>query len=56
MHSATCGADNAQEWRLGSGGTVVLTDNGLCLEHATPSGMIMRRTCTGSAAQSWTRS
>jgi hypothetical protein len=56
MHSAACGADSAQEWRPGSGGAVVLTDNGLCLEHATPSGMIMRRTCTGSAAQSWTRS
>ncbi|MFD7765340.1 protein kinase [Streptomyces sp. NPDC059787] len=55
MHSATCGADTAQEWRLGSGGTVVLTNNDLCLEHATPSGMIMRRACTGSAAQSWTR-
>ncbi|MEU0591940.1 protein kinase [Streptomyces ardesiacus] len=56
MHSATCGADNAQEWRLGSGGTVILTNHDLCLEHASPSGMIMRRACSGSASQSWTRS
>ncbi|MEU0445547.1 serine/threonine-protein kinase [Streptomyces tendae] len=56
MHSAACGADNGQEWRLGSGGTVVLTSHDLCLEHASPSGMIMRRACSGSAAQSWTRS
>ncbi|MFE2276959.1 protein kinase [Streptomyces sp. NPDC059454] len=55
MHSAACGADNAQEWRLGSGGTVILAKHDLCLEHVSASGMIMRRTCSGSAAQSWTR-
>ncbi|MEU2897165.1 serine/threonine-protein kinase [Streptomyces sp. NPDC001273] len=56
MHSATCGADDAQEWRLGPGGTVVLTKTGRCLDHARPSGMIMTRECDGSAGQSWARS
>ncbi|MGW2120691.1 serine/threonine-protein kinase [Streptomyces sp. NPDC001758] len=56
MHSATCGADDAQEWRLGPGGTVVLTKTGRCLDHARPSGMIMTRDCDGSAGQSWARS
>ncbi|MFJ3983707.1 serine/threonine-protein kinase [Streptomyces fungicidicus] len=55
MHSATCGADTSQEWRLGSGGTVILTNNGRCLDHARPSGMIMTRACDGSAGQSWSR-
>lgn len=55
MHSATCGADNSQEWRLGSGGAVVLQRTGQCLEHARPSGMIMTRACSGTAAQSWAR-
>ncbi|MGW4024319.1 serine/threonine-protein kinase [Streptomyces sp. NPDC005009] len=56
MHTASCGADTAQEWRLGSGGTVILTNTGRCLEHARPSGMIMVRVCEGTATQSWTRS
>lgn len=56
MHSATCGADDAQEWRLGAGGTVVLTKTGKCLDHARPSGMIMARECDGSAGQRWARS
>ncbi|MFC5954169.1 protein kinase [Streptomyces pratens] len=56
MHSATCGADSAQEWRLGSGGTVILTNTGRCLEHSRPSGMVMVRVCEGTATQSWIRS
>ncbi|KES07947.1 serine/threonine protein kinase [Streptomyces toyocaensis] len=56
MHSATCGADTAQVWRLGSGGTVVLTSTGRCLEHSRPSNQIMVRACEGTASQSWTRS
>ncbi len=56
MHSATCGADDAQEWRPGAGGTVVLTKTGKCLDHARPSGMIMARACDGSAGQRWARS
>ncbi|MFI5565787.1 protein kinase [Streptomyces sp. NPDC051740] len=56
MHSATCGADTAQEWRLGSGGTVILTNTGRCLEHSRPSGLVMVRVCEGTATQSWTRS
>ncbi|MFF9489847.1 protein kinase [Streptomyces sp. NPDC014676] len=55
-HSASCGADTAQEWRLGSGGTVILTNTGRCLEHSRPSGMVMVRVCEGTATQSWTRS
>lgn len=56
MHSASCGADDAQEWRLGPGGTVVLTKTGRCLDHARPGGMIMVRECDGSAGQGWARS
>ncbi|GHG27839.1 serine/threonine protein kinase [Streptomyces albogriseolus] len=55
MHMGTCGADDAQTWRLGSGGTVVLAKTGRCLEHSRPSGLIMVRTCEGTATQSWTR-
>ncbi|MEU0909454.1 serine/threonine-protein kinase [Streptomyces althioticus] len=55
MHIGTCGVDDAQTWRLGSGGTVVLVKTGRCLEHARASGMIMARVCDGSAGQSWTR-
>ncbi|WP_225654272.1 serine/threonine-protein kinase [Streptomyces pseudogriseolus] len=55
MHTGVCGADNAQEWRLGSGGTVILAESGRCLEHSRPSGLIMTRVCEGTASQSWTR-
>ncbi|MEV5372434.1 serine/threonine protein kinase [Streptomyces albogriseolus] len=55
MHMGTCGGDDAQTWRLGSGGTVVLAKTGRCLEHSRPSGLIMVRTCEGTATQSWTR-
>ncbi|MDN3286652.1 serine/threonine protein kinase [Streptomyces thermocarboxydus] len=55
MHMSACGGDDAQEWRLGSGGTVVLVKTGRCLEHAQPSGMIMARVCGGAASQNWTR-
>ncbi|MFD5447498.1 protein kinase [Streptomyces sp. NPDC127100] len=56
MHSGTCGTDDAQEWRLGPGGTVVLAKTGRCLEHSRPSGLVMVRVCEGTASQSWTRS
>ncbi|MFF9140155.1 protein kinase [Streptomyces albogriseolus] len=55
MHMGTCGGDDAQTWRLGSGGTVVLAKTGRCLEHSRPSGLIMVRTCEGTATQLWTR-
>ncbi|MEU0576136.1 serine/threonine protein kinase [Streptomyces griseoincarnatus] len=55
MHMGTCGGDDAQAWRLGSGGTVVLAKTGRCLEHSRPSGLIMVRACEGTATQSWTR-
>ncbi|WP_431986763.1 protein kinase domain-containing protein [Streptomyces griseoflavus] len=55
LHSASCGADDAQEWRPGPGGTMVLTKTGRCLDHARPSGMIMARECDGSAGQRWAR-
>ncbi|GGQ75140.1 serine/threonine protein kinase [Streptomyces griseorubens] len=55
MHMGKCGVDDAQEWRLGSGGTVVLAKTGRCLEHSRPSGMIMVRVCEGTATQNWTR-
>ncbi|MFK4151188.1 protein kinase [Streptomyces fungicidicus] len=56
MHSGTCGADDAQTWRIGSGGTVVLVKTGRCLEHTQGGGTIMARVCDGSASQNWTRS
>ncbi|MGV9843292.1 serine/threonine-protein kinase [Streptomyces fungicidicus] len=56
MHSGTCGADDAQTWRVGSGGTVVLVKTGRCLEHTQGGGTIMARVCDGSASQNWTRS
>ncbi|MFJ7135425.1 serine/threonine-protein kinase [Streptomyces fungicidicus] len=55
MHSASCGADSAQVWRFGSGGTVILTNTGRCLEHSRPSNQIMVRACEGTASQSWSR-
>ncbi|MGA5766708.1 protein kinase domain-containing protein [Streptomyces pseudogriseolus] len=55
MHTGVCGADSAQEWRLGSGGTVILAASGQCLEHSRPSGLIMKRVCEGTASQSWSR-
>ncbi|WP_217170131.1 serine/threonine protein kinase [Streptomyces sp. AC512_CC834] len=54
LHLQTCGADR-QNWRLGSGDAVVNTDTGKCLEAST-SGTLLMRTCTGTAAQRWTRS
>ncbi|WP_431990344.1 protein kinase domain-containing protein [Streptomyces albogriseolus] len=54
-HIGTCGVDDAQTWRLGSGGTVILVKTGRCLDHVPASGMIMARVCDGSAGQSWTR-
>ncbi|GGV77942.1 serine/threonine protein kinase [Streptomyces griseoloalbus] len=56
LHSASCGAQSGQEWRFGSGGTLILTNTGQCLDHARPSGMVMTRTCDGSAGQRWIRS
>lgn len=55
MHMVGCGVDDAQEWRLGSGGTVILEKTGRCLEHARPSGMLMVRVCSGADSQNWTR-
>ncbi|WP_231157760.1 serine/threonine protein kinase [Streptomyces sp. CNZ748] len=55
MHMVGCGVDDAQEWRLGSGGTVVLQKTGRCLEHVPASGMLMVRVCSGADSQNWTR-
>ncbi|MFI9819795.1 RICIN domain-containing protein [Streptomyces sp. NPDC052013] len=55
LHNGTCGADDAQRWRLGPAGSIVSADTGKCLEAAT-NGMGVMQTCDGSAAQRWTRS
>ncbi|WP_037836177.1 RICIN domain-containing protein, partial [Streptomyces sp. NRRL F-5650] len=54
LHLETCGGDR-QNWRLGPRGAVVNTDSGACLQ-AARYGPLTMQTCTGSAAQRWTRS
>ncbi|MGK9460456.1 serine/threonine-protein kinase [Streptomyces sp. G6] len=56
IHSQPCSNQSGQEWRLGSGGTIVAPKDGKCLAEATASSMIMMQRCDGSAAQRWARS
>ncbi|MGW2088287.1 protein kinase domain-containing protein [Streptomyces sp. NPDC001880] len=51
---SACGTER-QGWRLGSGGTLVSTRTGDCLE-ATSYGQLFVRDCTGAAAQHWSLS
>ncbi|MFB7651942.1 MULTISPECIES: protein kinase [unclassified Streptomyces] len=55
LHSGGCSSQSGQEWRLGSGDSVVATNTGKCMEESTVSGTIMMQTCDGSALQRWTR-
>ncbi|MFD4261341.1 protein kinase [Streptomyces sp. NPDC058534] len=55
LHSGACSSQSGQEWRLGSGDSVVATNTGKRMEESTVSGTIMMQTCDGSALQRWAR-
>ncbi|MFC8568891.1 protein kinase [Streptomyces sp. NPDC057245] len=56
LHAAYCSSQSGQEWRLGSGSSLVATNTGRCMEESTVSGLVMMQVCDGSALQHWSRS